>query len=113
MNPLASLTVTYLVGAVVSAILFFILNRGTSIAVEYSHISPAPVLLGIAVVGLEAGYIYAYRNGWSVGTAQIVQSVILAVVLLVIGRIFYKEPLTAKKLIGAAICLAGLCVMNI
>ena len=35
MNPLASLTVTYLIGAIVSGVLYFALNRGGSLLKEY------------------------------------------------------------------------------
>ena len=74
MNPMASLAVTYCVGAVISAVLFFALNRGESIIKELGKINWAPFVFGIVLVGLEVGWIYAYRAGWQVSTAQIVQS---------------------------------------
>ena len=39
MNPLASLTVTYAVGAVASAILYYALNKGGSLIREYTHLN--------------------------------------------------------------------------
>ena len=53
MNPMASLTVTYLVSAAVSALLYFALGRGGSLLREYSKLSPAPFLFGVVLVGLE------------------------------------------------------------
>jgi multidrug transporter EmrE-like cation transporter len=80
MDPLASLTITYIVGAV--------------------------------LVGLEVGWIYAYRAGWQVSTAQIVHSAFLAVALIFVGALLYKEALTWNKLVGILVCLIGLVFIN-
>ena len=113
MNPLASLTVTYLVGAVASGILYFIMNRGANLLHEYSRLNWAPIVLGIVIVGLEAGWIYAYQAGWQVNTGSIVQSAFLAVALILVGYLLYHESLTWNKLVGMGICLAGLFIINI
>ncbi len=39
----------------------------------------APFFLGVSVVGLEVGFIYAYKNGWAVSTASLVQSAFTAI----------------------------------
>ena len=112
MSPLASLTVTYLVGAVVSAGLYFVTTKDASLAREYSQLNWAPIVLGLVIVGLEVGYIYAYKAGWPVSTAAIVQSAFLAVALAVIGGLIYHEPVSANKIIGIVICLIGLVFLN-
>ncbi len=111
-NPFASLTVTYLVGAAASAILFFALGSGGNLLKEYGKLNWAPVVLGIVIVGLEAGWIYAYKAGWQVSTGFIVQSSFLAAVLLLVGYFLYREALTWNKLVGVAICLIGLVFIN-
>ena len=66
-DPLASLTVTYLIGSIFSGILYFATNRGgANLLHEYSQMNWAPYLLGLAVVGLEAGSMHAYKAGWPV-----------------------------------------------
>ena len=112
MSPLASLTVTYLVGAVVSAGLYFVTTKDASLVREYGQLNWAPVVLGLVIVGLEVGYIYAYKAGWPVSTAAIVQSAFLAVALAVIGGLIYHEPVSANKIIGIVICLVGLVFLN-
>lgn len=112
MNPLASLAVTYSVGAVISLILFFALNRGASIIREFGRINWAPFVFGIVLVGLEVGWIYAYRAGWQVSTAQIVQSAFLAVALIFVGTLLFKESLSWNKIVGVVICLIGLVFIN-
>lgn len=112
MNPFASLTITYVVGAVASLIMFFALNKDGNIIQEYQKTNWAPFLLGFVIVGLEVGYIYAYKAGWPVSVAQIVQSAILAVILIFVGYMLYKEPITWNKLAGILVCLAGLGLIN-
>ncbi len=111
-DPLASLTVTYLVAALMSGILFFALHRGGNLLAEYRHLNVAPVILGVAIVGLEAGWIYAFKAGWQVSVGFIVQSAFLAVALLAVGGLLYHEALTWNKVIGIVICLAGLFFLN-
>ena len=112
MNPFASLTITYLVGAVVSLVLYYILNRNGNILQEYKQVNFAPFVLGIAIVGLEVGYLYAYKAGWAVSTAQIVQAAFLGVILIGIGYFLYREQITWNKAVGIVVCLAGLGLIN-
>lgn len=112
-DPFASIIVTYLIGAVTSAILYFAIGSGGSLTKEFAKLNWAPFVLGISIVGLEAGWIYAYKAGWEVSTGFIVQSAFLAIVLLFVGYLLYHEALTWNKLAGIAICLVGLIFINI
>ena len=111
-DPFASLTVTYLIGAAVSAVLYFTVSRGSNLWKEYSQLNWASVILGLAVVGLEAGWIFAYRAGWPVSTGFIVQSAVLAALLLAVGYFLYHEAIPWNRLVGVGICLVGLVFIN-
>lgn len=111
-HPLASLTVTYLIGALASVVLYFTLSPTRDLFLELKKINWATFALGIAIVGLEAGWIYAFKAGWQVSVGFIVQSAFLAVVLLIVGYFLYHEPLTWNKVIGVVICLIGLGVIR-
>ena len=111
-HPLASLTVTYAVGTVASAILYYALSKDGNLLREYSKLNWSPFVLGIVIVGLEVGFIYAYKAGWQVSTASVVQSSFLAVALLFAGFLLYHEALTANKVTGMLICMVGLYFIN-
>lgn len=70
-------------------------------------------VLGIVLVGLEVGFIYAYKAGWKVSAAQIVTSSILGVILIIVGYVGYKEAITWNKIVGVIVCLAGLGLINL
>lgn len=112
MDAMASMTITYLVGAVCSAIMYFVMNKNGNLLQEYMKTNWAPIFLGASVVGLEVGFIYAYKNGWGVSTASIVQSAFLAVVLLFVGALLYHETINISKIIGVGFCLVGLFFLN-
>ena len=57
MNPLASLTITYLVAAAVSGILYFSLSKDPNLIHEYSKTNWVPFAFGFVLVGLEVGYL--------------------------------------------------------
>ena len=111
-NTFASLSVTYAVGAAASLALYFLTQQNHDLLAEYRQLNWSSVVLGLVIVGLEAGFILMYKAGWSISTAQIVQSAFLAVVLLVVGRVLYQEPITAQKVAGVFICLVGLGLLN-
>ena len=112
MNPLASLTVTYFIGAAVSCVMYYILNREANLFREIRLTNWAPVVLGIVVVGLEVGFIYAFRAGWQVSITQIVTSAMVAVILIFVGHLLYHEAITWNKIAGVIVVLAGLVLIN-
>ena len=112
-HPFASLTATYLTGAVLSAVLYYVLAPQANLVKECSRLNWAPFALGIVIVGLEGGWLYAYKAGWQVNTGFIVQSAFVSVLLLFVGYFLYREALSWNKLLGTAICLLGLVFINL
>ena len=112
LNPFASLIVTYLVGAVVSAIFYFIKRSEESLVKEFGKLNWVSFVLGLVIIGLEAGWIYAYKAGWQVSTGFIVQSAFLSSMLLFVGYFLYHESLSWNKVLGVAICMIGLIFIN-
>ena len=112
-NPFASLTITYLVAAAISLLLYYVLGKQPNIFKELSNINWASFVLGMVIIGLEVGFIYAYKAGWSVSTASIVQSSFLAVALIFVGYFAFKECITWNKIVGVIVCLIGLVLVNL
>ncbi|MDO4797689.1 MAG: EamA family transporter [Coriobacteriales bacterium] len=112
MNPFASLTLAYLVGAAASAVIYLITNSGGSILGEWKLANWTTVMLGLAIVGLEAGSIYMFRAGWDVSVGPMVKNALIAIALLALGYLAYKEPMTGTKVAGVGACLLGLWLIN-
>ena len=107
-NAFASLTMSYFIATIGSVLMFFITSDSKNLLVELSKTNWSALALGIAIVGLEFGYICIYRAGWKIGVASLVANISLACVLLLIGLFVYKEVITLKQLLGMGICAVGL-----
>ena len=107
-NSFASLSVTYLVAMVFSIAFYFITGENKNILLELSKANWATYALGVAIVGLEFGFLCVYRAGWKISTANLVAGISLACVLLIVGFFLYKETLSLRQILGMAVCAAGL-----
>ncbi len=112
-DPFASLTVTYSLSAVLCLILYFVLNKNGNIIKEYGKLNWVPFAFGLVLVGLEAGWLFAYKAGWKVSVAQITQSSVLALALIFVGAFMFHEKITWNKLVGIVICMIGLVFINL
>lgn len=112
-QPFASLTVTYLTAAIASGILYFALSPHASPVRELGRLNWASFVLGVVIVGLEGGWLYAYKAGWQINTGFIVQSAFVSVMLLFVGYFLYHEALTWNRILGIVICLLGLVFINL
>ncbi len=111
-NAFGALMVTYLMGAFLSAILFVASVKPQNIVPEMAKINWTSFVLGVAIVALEAGYVFLYRAGWKVSIGSLTANICLAVALLVIGLLLYHETISLRQIVGAAICAVGLFLMN-
>ena len=112
-NAFALLTATYLIAAAVSFATFFITAKGKNIITEFGKTNWSTFVLGIVIVGLELGYILAYRNSWAMNTASVTANITLAIVLIFVAAIFYKESITLKQIAGIVLCGGGLVLINL
>lgn len=112
MNTYASMTVTYGVAAIFSALMFLITTKGGNLFHEIKMSNWATIVLGIVITGLELGFIFAYKAGWKVSTLSVVTNAFLAICLLFLGFFMYHESINWSKILGVAICLVGLWFIN-
>lgn len=112
-NPFGALMVTYFTAAVISAIIFMFMVGPSNMVFELSKVNWTSIILAIAIVGLEVGYVFVYRAGWAVSTASVVANIGLACVLLVVGYFLYKENVSPRQIMGIMLCMFGLVLINL
>lgn len=112
MNSFASLTITYAVAALFCLLMFFVTNKDSTLMAEYAKTNWAPFALGVVIIGLEIGLIFAYRAGWPVSSASVVANTLVAVALIFVAALLYKEQITMTKVAGIALCIGGLVLIN-
>jgi drug/metabolite transporter (DMT)-like permease len=111
-NPFLSLLITYLTAAVITFV-FYLCNRtGKGLPDSLKDLNWTSIALGISIVGLEFGYLMAYRAGWKISVGSLVANIGLALILLPVGIIFFKETFGVDKILGAAFCIIGLILIT-
>lgn len=104
-NPFAFLAVTYGVSlAVTLAGWWWTAGSGALVGRD----GAGAVVLGCSLVGIELGFVAAYRSGWGLAVAPTFANVALALVLAPLGAWLLRERPSPAQLGGMALCLAGL-----
>jgi drug/metabolite transporter (DMT)-like permease len=79
---------------------------------SFQQLNWASVGLGVTLVGLELGFLLAYRLGWSVSLAGLASNATVSVLLLPVGYLLFRERLTPLNLAGVVVAVIGLVLMN-
>lgn len=111
-NPFSALLITYLTATLLTIIAYQFFKTEKGFFQTFKEINWTSIALGFAIVGLEFGYLMAYRAGWNISVGSLVANIILALMLIPIGIIFYKEGFELNKILGAVLCIAGLVLIN-
>ncbi len=111
-NAFGTLMITYITSAIICSVLFLLMTKPDNVSFEMAKINWTSIALGVAIIGLETGYILMYRNGWKISSGSVVANICLAIALLVIGFILYKENISIKQIIGIIACAIGLILVT-
>lgn len=106
-SPFVTIIITYITAGLISFILYMLLDSDRAFWRESLKVALPGIVLGLSMVGLEIGYIFMYRAGWKISIASLLANILLAVALLAIGFIFYRERLNTQQIIGFILCVAG------
>jgi drug/metabolite transporter (DMT)-like permease len=107
-HPLASLFANYTVALLITAALVPFYPGRESLQGSFRLLNWASVAVGIAIVGVEIGFLLAYRAGWNVSLAAVTSGATLAVLLLPVGVLFFRERVSVTNILGVALCIGGL-----
>jgi multidrug transporter EmrE-like cation transporter len=105
-NPWSPLFIAYVVGAAVTGVATLLARP--PIFVDGVRLWVGCLVLGIAVVGIEFGYLQAHRAGWNLAIVGLVGSTAGTVALAIISAILFNEPLSPRQGIGIVLALVGL-----
>lgn len=112
-NPVISMLMTYMTALIATGLLLFVFPmEKNSFLVELKTLNWASYVLGIAIVGLEMGFLLVYRSGWAVSVAGVFSNVIVALLLIPIGLYFFKDKIDVSTVSGVVLCLIGLYLIN-
>jgi drug/metabolite transporter (DMT)-like permease len=111
LHPLLFLSIAYSVAFALATMIWIFWGNLGSKAVAGQDIIHA-IILGVALVVIEFGFLLTLRNGWPVGIAATAINVATAVLLVIVGMAFFKEKLSMTNITGAILCIGGLLLIT-
>jgi drug/metabolite transporter (DMT)-like permease len=107
-NPFLPLAAAYFIAFFVCVAGLFLWSDGSR---SLTALRPSVLWLALSVVGIEVGFLLAYRAGWNVGYAALLVNVCSTLVLLPVALLYFKDQLDPQKIAGVVLSLAGLALL--
>jgi drug/metabolite transporter (DMT)-like permease len=107
-HPVLSLIVFYAVAAAATLPLFWLFPLKDAMAVEFGKLNWAVAGVAISIVLIEIGFLLAYRAGGELSTSFVMTAAVVTISTFLIGAMAFGETVTAVKLGGIALCMAGI-----
>ncbi len=111
-NPAVSVMATYAVAFCLTLILSFFIPTKLGFLAEVRQLNWASYLLAASIVGLEVGFLLAYRAGWNIGLAAVLVNVAASLGLVPVALFVFRDKLNWVNLLGILVCLVGLVMLN-
>ena len=112
-NPGFSLICSYIPAILLSTLLFVLFPLKGSLSDEIKNINIYSFILAIPIIGIELGYLLLYRAGGKLSYSSALVSSMITILLVIIGMILFKEKINIKKIVGIALCMSGIVLLNV
>jgi len=112
LSPVLSLAVNYVTALVATLLLLPLYPLREAGSGSLRNVNWASYVVGISIVGVELAVLLAYRTGWKISLVSVIGNTASALLLVLIGLIFFHEQLSGKNAVGIALCLAGLALIT-
>ena len=96
-NALVATVAAYVVATAGAVLLMPLLARDVALASSWRTLNYGTLLVGVGALGIEIGFLLAYRAGWAISNVSMVANAMVALALLLIGalRSVNQSPLRA------------------
>lgn len=111
-DPFVSVCLCYGVCLAVAIIMFFATRKGENPLAELKRIDWTAPALGLCLVCMDVSALLMFRVGWDLSVGSVLLYVLLAIALVIVGAVFYREKLTAKRAAGVLLCIVGVILIS-
>ena len=108
LNPFFSLSAIYLGALILSLLGMLVYSDGSR---QLADLKLSMIGIALGVIGIEAGFLLAYRAGWNVGYTALAVNALSVLLLLPVAMLVMKEDVSITKMIGIVLCLGGLSLL--
>jgi drug/metabolite transporter (DMT)-like permease len=106
-NPFIVIAIAYFIGIIACALLAPGAGKPIGLA-DMALLRHWPIwVLAGSVVGIEVGYLLAYRAGWSLATTTGITYTATMVLLAIIGAACFSEDISPRRAAGVVLAIGG------
>jgi drug/metabolite transporter (DMT)-like permease len=106
-NPFTVVAIAYFLGIIACVILAPVVGKPIEFE-DAALLKQWPIwVLAASVVGIEIGYLLAYRAGWPLATATGVTYTSTMVLLAIIGATFFSETISLRRAAGLVLAMGA------
>lgn len=107
-SPLLVLAIAYAGAFALCIALVPLLGRPITVAGLRAALTWPTAAIAVSIVGIEIGFLLAYRSGWTINIAFGVAAMVTIVTLAVAGAAIFGEPLRLWRVAGLVLICLGL-----
>ena len=111
LDPVASVIGVY-AAALIGSLAVYAIARPGSLPGVTRLWHPAIAAVGFGALMIELGFLLTYRAAWPVSVASVIANGLVAVLLVPLGALIFGEAITVVKVIGIALCLIGVSLLQ-
>ena len=111
-SPFAAILLAYAIGSLCCVIALIAMPPERPLLESLRAANWAIALIGIGAVVIEIGFLLAYRAGWNISAASVLTNISVALVLLPVGLVVFKEEFSWRNAAGVVCCLLGLYLLS-
>jgi uncharacterized membrane protein YdcZ (DUF606 family) len=105
--------IAYAIGALCCfAAMLFISRERPLLESSMAAASWAVWVVGISAAIIEVSILLAYRAGWNISVTSVIINISVAVLLLPIGLVVFRERISSVNVVGVVFCLFGLYLLS-
>jgi len=113
-NPFVVVIMAYVIGIVACAGGYFLIPRQDGALLPMAKTALWSALgIGLGAAAIEIGFMLAYRAGWNVNILPLSVTVCVAVLLVPVGLLAFRDSLSIEKVLGILLCIGGLVLITI
>jgi drug/metabolite transporter (DMT)-like permease len=111
-HPIVSVIVTYMVSLLICFVLLAFIRPQGGVWQAVQQLNWASYVLALSLIGLEVGFLLAYRAGWNIGLAAVLVNVVASLILIPVALLVFRAKLSWVNIAGVLVCLIGLVMLN-
>ncbi|MGH9801907.1 MAG: hypothetical protein ACRD82_16215 [Blastocatellia bacterium] len=111
-HPFAAVIIAYSVGILLCVAGMFFDPAGRSFLASVKNSNWAVIGVGVSAAVIEIGFLLTYRAGWTINSASVICNISVALLLIPIGLLAFREHLSLRHAAGIGCCLIGLYLLS-